>query len=282
MRNYLGVGFVLCAACAQVVDDPASGELTSNAIMGSALTTDADGARTVTLELGQSHVLEFAEGPGEAWVFERRLADTPSALGAGASAPNLYRDFREANPSLPALFSDSQVEVSQPAATEIGVSVSALSKEEFLSGDGICARHCETEEFAEGHIYTDPSTEVCLTDIPGRDFRPNGDKWPAAGTSAYGDKLFFAVNTRTVGGTFKVNAYLEEKTYVDGELVDYRTSDVRTKTEVLQAGEAFAATLTIVGEQSQEIQRAGVAWAELTGDDDAIYDYYTCAASRSL
>lgn len=288
MRKYLGVGIFICAACAQTVDAPTNAEPVSRSVISSALTTDADGSRTVTLDLGQARVIEFTDSADAAWVFERRPIDSVSVLGAESSAPALYREFRQANPELPELFSDYPA---QPAAAgrdqQIGLSVNALTKEEFLAGDHICNHYCETVEFQEHSTYPFESTEKCRTDILGRDFRPADDApqmgGPPTDTLAIGEKFFYAVNARDTGGTFSVLRYIQQWTFNGSEVLDYQQSPVTTKTRVIERGEAFSAGSTVRQTGEPNVYRRGTTWAQLIGDDEATYDFYTCAAlTRSV
>lgn len=280
MRNYLGISFVICAACAQTVDAPTNAEPPSNAVISSALTTDADGFRTVTLDLGNARVLEFTEDDASAWVFEHRPMGTLSVLGADTSAPALYRAFSAANPDLPELFANFPALAAEPNTDpQVGVTANALTKDEFLAGTGICAHYCESVEFQEHSTYPYESSEKCRTDILGRDFRPlDGALGPAVDTFTMGEKLFFAVNARSTGGTFKVNRYIQQWTFENGEVIDAQQSPVTTKTRVIEKGEAFSAGSTVLQTGDPNVYRRGTAWAELIGDDEATYDYYSCGA----
>lgn len=279
MRNYLAVGIAMCAACAQAVDEPASVEQ-SKAVIRAALTTDADGDQAVTLQLENARVLEFVASPNAAWVFERRPIDTASLLGAGTSAVSLYREIRDANPSLPELFAGFRATAMAPSVDPlVGVTANALTREEFLAGDGICQHYCATTEFQEHSTFPFESAEKCRTDIVGRDFRaPSPDQLAAVDTLVVGEKFFFAANARDVGGTLQIHGLMQEWVFDNGVQVDYHQSGISTKTKVIERGQAVSASTTLRQTGDPNVYRRGTRWAHLIGSDDSTYDYYTCAA----
>jgi hypothetical protein len=270
-QHYLGAGFIALAACASAADGAAN----SSAVINSNVATAADGSRTVTLELGQAHSLEFTESEDLAWVIETRPQDAATVFPAAFSAPGLYRQYRAAIPTLPNLFEGFPTPSSAESGELVGVTVAALSKADFLAGDHICAHYCKTGEFQEyADLYPFESTEKCRTDLVGKDFDGS-----AVDTSAVGEKLFFAANSRDAGGTLNVHAY-QQRWLFEGEMsVAYDESDVMIRTKVVNPGEATSGSLTVRQQENPNVYTRAIMWADMAGTAEAVYDYYTCAAA---
>lgn len=270
-QRYAGVCFIALTACANTSDDAAM----SGNVISSAIATDADGSRTVTLALGQAHSLEFTESKDLAWVIETRPQDATTVLPAAFSAPGLYRQYRAAIPSLPNLFEGFATPPAAASGEPVGVTVAALSKADFLAGDYICDHYCKTGEFQEyADLYPFESTEKCRTDLVGKDFDGS-----VVDTSAVGEKLFFAANSRDAGGTLNVHAY-QQRWLFEGEMsVAYDESDVMIRTKVINPGEATSGSLTIRQQENPNVYTRAIMWADMAGTAEAVYDYYTCAAA---
>jgi hypothetical protein len=244
-------------------------------VISSTVSTAADGSRTVTLEVGQAHFLEFTESEELAWIIETRPQGSASALPPTVNGPSLYQQYRSASPSLPSLFEGFPTSPARDGDEPVGVTVAALSKPEFLGGDHICNHYCKTGEFQEyADLYPVESTEKCRTDLLGKDFDGS-----VVDTSAVGEKLFFAANSRAAGGTLNVHAY-QQRWLFEGEMsVAYEESDVMTKTKVVNPGAATSGSLTIRQKENPNVYTRAIMWADMAGTYEAVYDYYTCAAS---
>lgn len=270
-HHYFGVGFITLAACINAADDVASG----STVISSTVSTAADGSRTVTLEVGQAHLLEFTESEDLAWIIETRPQGAASVLPATVNAPSLYQQYRSASPSLPTLFEDFPTSAALGGDKPVGVTVAALSKPEFLAGDHICNHYCKTGEFQEyADLYPFESTEKCRTDLVGKDFDGS-----VVDTSAVGEKLFFAANSRDAGGTLNVHAYQQRWLFEGETSVAYDESDVMIRTKVVNPGEATSGSLTVRQQENPNVYTRAIMWADMAGTAEAVYDYYTCAAA---